>query len=146
MESRIKHIFSDKLVTIKESQNLQMADELMTQHRIRHLPVLNREELLVGILSRADFLALKKADFALKDYKVKDLMTSPVKVFAPNAKVRAVAQLFIAKKISCGLVLDSNEIVGIVTSDDLIRMLAESEELNDEMQRLDFSHKTDIKE
>lgn len=143
MENRIKKIFSDKLVTIKEDDTLLAADTLMENHRIRHLPVTDKDDFLVGILSRTDYLGLKKAGIVLQDFKVMDLMTAPVKVFASNAKVKAVAQLFVVKKISCGLVVEENEIIGIITAEDLIRLIAEREEISDEAERMDLAELAD---
>ena len=124
MESQIKNLFSKKLVTLRDTDTLSDADDMMEIYKIRHLPVLNREDALVGILSKTDYHGLKHIKTKLHKYFVKDMMSSPVKVVASSAKVSAVAQLFITQKINCALVIDDDEVVGIVTSEDLIRLLA----------------------
>ena len=125
METRIKGIFSRNLVTIKEADNIMNADFLMNQYGIRHLPVLDKEDYLVGILSTTDYMALKRLSIDLQEYRVKDLMSAPVKTFASNTRVKSVAQLFITKKINSGLVMEGDEIAGIVTSEDLLMLLAQ---------------------
>jgi CBS domain-containing protein len=138
MESRINNIFSNRLVIIKENDSVATADALMEAHQIRHLPVVSADDTLVGIISRTDYAAFKKTSIALDDIKVKQLMSSPVKVFSADAKVRAVAQYFVAQKLSSGLVMENGEIAGIVTTEDLMKLLAKSESLKDEAERLDL--------
>ena len=139
MENQIKNICSKKLVTINESDSLHQADDLMNNHNIRHLPVVDADQTLVGILSKSDFVALKNLDSRLRQFTVKQVMSSPVKVVAANAKVKAVAQLFISKKISSALIIEADEIVGIVTSEDLIRLLADVEDISAEAEKMDLS-------
>ena len=139
METQIKNIFSKNLVTIRDTDTLHQADDLMNNYNIRHLPVVDATDTLVGILAKSDFIALKHVDSRLRDFSVKSLMSSPVKTVALSAKIKAVAQLFISKKISSSLILENGEIVGIVTSEDLIRMLANREDLCDESAQMDLA-------
>lgn len=139
METQVKSIFSKDLVTVRASDTLHEAERLMSNYSIRHLPVVDANDTLVGILSKSDFIALKHMDYGLKNLTVRTMMSSPVKTFPSSAKVRAVAQLFINKKISCALVAEGGEIVGIVTSEDLIKMLANKEELSAEAERIDLA-------
>lgn len=134
METHIRHIFKKDLVTLRDTDTLHEADELMNNYNIRHLPVVDDTNTLVGILAKSDFIGLKHVDSRMRDFSVKSLMSSPVKTVSLTAKVKAVAQLFVSKKISCAMVSDGVEIVGIVTSEDLIRMLADHEEFGDELQ------------
>lgn len=139
MEKQLKNIYSKNLITIRETETLQDADELMNNYNIRHLVVVDSTNTLVGIIAKSDFIALKYVDSRLRDFNVKSMMSSPVKTLDITAKIKSVAQLFIAKKINCSLISDNGEIVGIVTSEDLIRILAENEEFNEEFSQMDLS-------
>lgn len=139
METHVKHIFSKNLVTLRDTDTLHQAEDLMNNYNIRHLPVVDDTNTLVGILSKSDFIGLKHVDSRLRDFSVKSLMSSPVKTVDINAKVKAVAQLFVSKKISSCLIMDNGEVVGIVTSEDLIRMLANREESGDADQQMDLA-------
>jgi CBS domain-containing protein len=138
MENKLDKIFSRNLITISDTDTIYEADQIMTKRQIRHLPVLDKNGYLVGLLSKSDFIALSHLEMDLKSISVRELMSSPVKTFSANAQVRAVAQLFVAQKINSGLVMDNNEIVGIVTSEDLLRLLAENNELENEIERMDL--------
>lgn len=138
MENRIKGIYSKNLVTIKDSASVAEADEVMSLHDFRHLPVVDAESYLVGILSKNDYRGLLRMKIDLKAIQVKELMSFPVKTFSVNAQVKAVAQMFVAQKINSGLVMNDHEIVGIITSEDLLSQLAKSHELDDEMEKMDL--------
>lgn len=139
MEKQLKNIYSKNLITIRESENLHDADELMNNYNIRHLVVVDESNTLVGILSKSDFIALKYVDSRLRNFTVKTMMSSPVKTIDRTAKIKTVAQLFISKKINCSLISDNGEIVGIVTSEDLIRILAEKDEFSESFAQLDLA-------
>ncbi|MGZ3725909.1 MAG: CBS domain-containing protein [Pseudobdellovibrio sp.] len=138
MQNKIRGIFSKNLVTIKDSASIAEAHEMMEKHNFRHLPVVDEEGFLVGILSKNDYRALLRMEGNLKGIQVKELMSSPVKTFSINSEIKSVAQLFVVQKLSSGLVMDHQEIVGIVTSEDLLRLLAETHELDDEMEKMDL--------
>lgn len=139
MESSIKNLYSKKLITIKENANLDEAEDLMNNYNIRHLPVVDESDVLVGILSKADYIALKYVDSRLHKFNVKNFMSSPVKAVKKTASVKEVAQLFTTKKINSVLIIDSDEAVGIVTSDDLIRLLANNSDFINEAEQLDLA-------
>lgn len=139
MEKELKNIYSKNLITIRETETLHDADELMNNYNIRHLVVVDETNTLVGILAKSDFIALKYVDSRLRDFTVKSMMSSPVKAIDKTAKIKAVAQLFINKKINSSLISDNGEIVGIVTSEDLIKILAEKEYFKEAFAELDMA-------
>lgn len=139
MQSEIQKIYSKNLVTVKDHESLLLADKVMKNHNIRHLPVVDSENNLVGILAKSDFLALKKIDSNLAYHQIKNFMSSPVKVFNSNTKVKHIAKLFIDSKISSALIVEFGTVVGIVTSEDLIKILADKDNLNLEAEKMDLA-------
>lgn len=138
MVSDIKSIFSKNLVSIKETASLSEADDMMNNYNIRHLPVTDKSDTLVGILAKSDYIALKHVDSRLNKFVVKNFMSSQVKVVSKFTKIREVAKLFVSKKISSVLVVDDTDVVGIVTSEDLIKLLA-NYDYSDRAEELDLS-------
>lgn len=138
MIADIKGIYSKNLISIRESAKLSEADDIMEYNKFRHLPVIDDMGTLVGILSKSDYIALKHVDSKLNKFAVKNFMSSHVKVVSKMTKVREVAKLFVSKKISSVLVVDKSEVIGIVTSEDLIKLLADANYMN-ECEQLDLS-------
>lgn len=143
MEDLIKGLYTNKLVTIKQGQLLGEAEELMNNHNIRHLPVVDEKEFLVGLLSKSDFMGLKYVDSRLNQFQVKQLMSSPVTSVSQFAKIKEVAKLFIDKKIGCALVINNKEVVGIITTEDLLKYLLIKTENEVEIENLELSHLLD---
>lgn len=139
METQIKNILSKNLITVQDTDSLQQAEDLMNNYNVRHLPVVDAGRTLVGLLSRQDFMALKYVDSRLTPFKVKNFMSSPVISVGLSATVKAVAQLFVTKKISSALIIENNDVAGIVTSEDLIKILANAEDLGAEVEKMDLS-------
>ncbi len=52
----VKHVMTPNPITIYEDAPLSAAADLMSRKRIGHLPVINKEEKLVGIITRSDII------------------------------------------------------------------------------------------
>lgn len=139
MFMQVKNLYTKNLITINQNADLNSAEDMMNNYNIRHLPVIDDDFNLVGMISKTDFVALKYVDSRLKTYTVKMFMSTPVKVVHKTATVKKVAQLFIEKKINSVLVADENEVLGILTSEDLIRLLAEDNDYLNEADQLDLA-------
>lgn len=139
MYQQISSIYTKNLITIKETASLSDADSLMNNYNIRHLPVIDDSSTLVGILSKSDFIALKFLDSRLKDFPVKIFMSTPIVVVPKTTTIKKVAQIFIEKKINSVLVANNQEVVGILTSEDLVRLLADDNDFLADRDQLDLS-------
>ena len=54
-ETRVKEILSTKVVTVTPDESVEECMRMMTEHRIRHLPVMQRDEI-VGLISIGDLV------------------------------------------------------------------------------------------
>lgn len=131
----ISKCMTNKLITTHENESLANAYRLMQVNNIRHLPVINRSDEVVGILSDRDLLrALKTQIIHQPGFKVEDAkfdpteivyeyMSSPVKTFDKKTPIDQVVQAMINDKISCYLISDGQDIVGIVSSENFLHLL-----------------------
>ena len=117
----VKTIMSKKLKTISAGSSLQDAYALMQESRIRHLPVLNESGEISGILTYKDVLA----DSTVLLMPVEYFMSFPVEQMPENTSLKRAALKLLEKKMSALLITnDEQEVVGIVTTDDLLWQLA----------------------
>jgi CBS domain-containing membrane protein len=127
---RVKEIMAKEVFTLGRNDTLDLADDIMTLDRIRHLPVLE-EGQVVGVVSQRDLFrsalaaALGYGDKAqktlLRTIRVKEVMSEPAITVSPEATVKEAARLMIEKKIGCLPVVDRHALVGIVTETDILR-------------------------
>lgn len=117
----VKSIMSTSLKTIKAGATLQEAHNLMQEFRIRHLPVLNAIGEISGILTYRELLA----DKSVLKMPVEYFMSFPVESINVDTSLRTTALKMLEKKLSAFLISDDNDqIVGIITTDDLLWHLA----------------------
>jgi acetoin utilization protein AcuB len=112
-------------LSIGKAQSLAAAHALMDEHRIRHLPVVDGTSL-VGMISLGDVRLVegsRRADPAT--ISVVEAMHGDVYTVAPTDALCQVADVMAARAYSSALVVDGEQVVGILTTVDLCRALAE---------------------
>jgi acetoin utilization protein AcuB len=114
-------------VTVTES--IGAADELMTENRIRQLPVVNNGEL-VGIVTDRDVRSFLSGSLLSSPeerekalgVKVREIMTSEPLTLAPDDELIEAVELLLEQKVGGVPVVDEAEgLVGIVTYVDVLR-------------------------
>ena len=106
---------------------LTRARALMRRHQIHHLPVVDAEARLVGIVSDHDLGSL--------DDKVIDAMTHDVVTVDANAALDEVVALMQTGRINSVVVTGSTGIEGIFTATDAVRALGDVLERVDSGER-----------
>ncbi len=108
--------------------------DLLRKHKIQRLPVVEGKRL-VGIVCEEDLLSTAPSPattlsvyeiYTLLDKLTLDkIMVSPVVVVGPDCPLVDAAQIMIQRKIGCLPVLEGDELVGIITETDALRILVE---------------------
>lgn len=114
------------LTCVRWNASIERASELMEERRIRHLPVIDMDGFVVGILSDRDVKrAMDPQRPSFSDgLIVSDFMSWPAVQVDEDTSVEKVAEGMVDEKISAFLVSKGDQVVGIVTTEDLIRLLA----------------------
>ena len=93
------------------------AKNRMDENRIRHLPVVNSSNEIIGMLSERDVTDMPR----FQDFPVNLFATSPVQYVTAATPLSTVALLMLEKKISAVLLCDSQKMaIGMITSDDIL--------------------------
>jgi CBS domain-containing protein len=121
--------------TLGQNDKLSVADALMRTERIRHLPVVDEEGRLVGILSQRDlfFNALVRAlgfgstthDRMMSTILVKEVMTDNVLTTTPETLVTSAARVMVDRKIGCLPVIEGAVLIGILSESDIVLAVAQ---------------------
>ncbi len=120
----VEDVMTTALTTIHADEPVDTANLEMKLADIRHIPVVGARNRLVGILSDRDVL---RSLGGPGGRSIADIMTRRVHtVHASDPASRAV-DLLLEHKIGCVPVLgDEEELVGIVTETDFLRLARES--------------------
>ena len=126
---KVVDVMTKNPLVMTPAETIGQADELMTENRIRQLPVVD-EGALLGIITDRDirsFLAqsaLVEPEERTKVLrtKVSEIMTAEPLTLAPDDDLREAIELLIEEKIGGIPVVDQAEgLVGIVTYVDVLR-------------------------
>ncbi len=129
----VRNWMTKDVITTDESASLSEAINILKQHKIRRLPVL-RKGKLIGIVSDRDLkeaspskatsLDIWELHYLMSKIKVKDIMTKkPLTVSPENTLERAAIILFDNKIGGLPVVDEKNNLVGILTEQDVFKAL-----------------------
>jgi CBS-domain-containing membrane protein len=132
---KVKDVMSREVRTVTRNDQLGVADKLMKDERIRHLPVIDESGDVCAVVSQRDFFrgALMRAlgygsraeETVLRQMVVKEAMSAELFTTTPDTSVADAARVMIERRIGCLPVLDAGKLVGIVTETDFVRLIAE---------------------
>lgn len=128
----VKDIMKQPVLTLGRNDRLSVAEDLLQQERIRHIPVLDDDGKLCGIVTQRDLFrgallralgyGSRLADKLFESLPVKEAMTDEVISTSPETPVSDAARLLLEHKIGCLPVTDNGKLVGIVTETDFIEL------------------------
>jgi len=145
----VASIMSTDLVTIKPDDNLESARQLMAKRRIHHLPVVDKNGKLVGLVTLTNVLAatdsiLRDDESRLKpeDVTVDEIMVRDLATVDEHAGLRQAALFLEKHRIGCLPVVTDGKLRGIVTDSDFvavaINLLERDEESTEDWEAEDF--------
>jgi CBS domain-containing protein len=137
----IETIMTTDLVTLDPGDTLAQARDLMHEKKIHHLPVVDSENKLVGLITLTDLLAstdsrLRDRDERLRasEIRVEEVMTTDVATVDQHASLRNAALFLEKHKIGCLPVVTGDTLRGIITDTDFVAVainLLEQLEINE---------------
>lgn len=129
----ISEIMSTNIIALNRDDDLETAELLFKRHKIRHIPVVNGE-IIIGMLSYSDLLRISFADAVYDNeeevdtlvynmFTIEQVMAKNVVTVPPTATIKDVAKILAKKEFHALPVVDEGNLVGIVTTTDLINYL-----------------------
>lgn len=129
-------IMNRDVVCVDMDTPLGHAIDLCSDKRIRHLPVLDEQKCLVGLVTDRDLryyisprlgtISEKRSDRESLHRPLHLIMVRAVVTVSVDATLADAAALMLANRVGClPVVDDSHHVVGILTTTDLIRHIAE---------------------
>ena len=116
--------------TLRENDSLSDARKIMTEKHIRHIPITDDDNHLLGLVTQRDVLAATASGSAQQtrsasqeadsDIMLSDIMIRNVSVIHRTDSLRQAALYIQSHKYGCLPVLSDNRLVGIITDSDFI--------------------------
>ncbi len=130
----VKGWMTDDVITIDEDTPMMKASIIMKEKKIRSLPIVDKKQKLVGIVtdrdlrdaspSKATTLDVYELNYLISTIKIKDIMTKDIVFVRPDETVEFAAILMLENKISSLPVInDKGTLIGIITQTDIFKVL-----------------------
>lgn len=127
-------LMTSNVIAVRPGDHLGLLRDLLWEHHIRHMPVVDADGDLVGLVSQRDLLRSALIDQSdvpeyvedavLGRLTANDVMTTYVERVGPDTDLRVAAQTMIDNKYGCLPVTVGDRLVGILTESDFVRFLA----------------------
>ncbi|MCA1032370.1 acetoin utilization AcuB family protein [Bacillus timonensis] len=125
----VEQIMKTDVATLSPSDKISDAIRLLHEKKIRHIPIVDKNDSVVGIVSDRDVrdaspsIFQKTEDQDFENLIIENIMTKNVITAHPLDFVEEISAVFYEQKIGCLPVIQSKKLVGIVTETDLLYTL-----------------------
>ncbi len=121
MNEAISTIMSTQLITLTPEDTLGKAREILLSKRVHHLPVVEGKKL-VGMVTSWDMFKLGLSAAEYQNTKVYEVMTRKLATLEPDQHIGAAAEVLMEHLFhAVPIVNEAGDLVGIVTSYDILR-------------------------
>jgi CBS domain-containing membrane protein len=131
-ELLVKDLMTKEPFSLLLDDCLESIEEIMKWQHIRHIPIVDESDKLIGIVTHRDLLKIAISSLAevsaaekktiSRSIKVRDIMNKKVTPASPNDSLKHVSELMFLYKYGCMPVVDADgKLVGILTEADFVK-------------------------
>ena len=130
-ERLVRDLMTEKVFTLKPKDDLAALYDLMDSRHVRHVPIVDSEGELVGLvtdrdLSRSALGAVEELPLSverdiLRRRRIRDIMATEPDSIEPDATLKEAAEILLENKVGCLPVVEGLHLVGIITEADFVR-------------------------
>ncbi|RME97722.1 MAG: CBS domain-containing protein [Bacteroidetes bacterium] len=131
---KIKEVMTREVLFVQPEDSMEKVNEIFQTHELHHLPVLDAEGRVVGIISKSDYYKLQDTFTLFSDERaeacneaifrsllVKEVMTRQVATLHPEDEIQLAAAVFRENLFhALPIVDDDRRLVGILTTYDVL--------------------------
>lgn len=130
----VKDFMTKKLVYVSPDTTVAEAADLLREHHLRRLPVVENDQLL-GLVtegtmaeeqpSKATSLSIYEMNYLLNKTKIRDIMIKDIVTVSQYASLEDAIYLMMSRKIGVLPVVDNGQLYGIITDRDVFKAFLE---------------------
>lgn len=137
-EPKVRDLMTPNPYTLQPRDTLAALYDLMDAHRVRHVPIVDADGELAGLLTHTDLataalgslsdLPLSQERDLLQRRRIREVMVTEVETVDPDTALAEAATTLFENKIGCLPVVEGSRLVGILTESDFVRRYVEEAE------------------
>lgn len=134
---KVRDLMTEDVISVRPYDSLTKVYDLMDLKHFRHMPVVDEEGALVGIITQRDLVRGALGDTAslpvtlqrelLDRVRVQEIMNQEPESIDPDRDVREAGELMMEYKLGCLPVVDGDRLVGILTESDFVRYVVDNQ-------------------
>ncbi len=130
----VSDIMTKELITVQPDELMTVVDRIFKTHKIHHIPVIEADGTVIGMISKSDYLRtlhslslFKTAkveaynEAVLKSLLVREVMAKQLARLRPESPISLAADMLLENLFHALPVVEDGRLVGIVTSFDLLK-------------------------
>ncbi|MBW8192723.1 CBS domain-containing protein [Neiella marina] len=123
MTIQVNEIMNTNLFTLNPEASIAEAKKLMAAHPIRHIPIVDAQNRLLGVVSQRDVLSHGAMQSNDRDQaNIATIMTDHPYSISPKTGVIQAARLLKRERFGCLPVVEQDILVGMVTGSDFVEV------------------------
>ncbi|MCP3700710.1 MAG: CBS domain-containing protein [Aliivibrio sp.] len=141
----VKDMMTTHPHTLLRSNSLEDAKALMDEHCIRHIPIVDTDQALIGLVTQRDLLSAQSSclekqtleEFSMLDIPLNSIMHENVMSISPHGGLKSAALFMQKHKVGCLPVVNHGKLVGIITDSDFVTIAINLLELQEEVEPIE---------
>lgn len=125
---KMNEVMSKPVLCVKSTMSYGGAYQLMSDHQVRHLVVVDDENRLMGLVSEGDFLHHLGMEYLIELKTVQNSMTRSVVSIEQGSLISEALTVMSSKKISCVIATEQGRAVGVLTERDMVKIATEEQD------------------
>lgn len=123
----VEEIMKKDVITLTKTASIAEALKLLHENRIRHIPIVDDNHYVIGIVSDRDVrdaspsILIKDADHSELENEIQSIMIQDVITVHPLDFVEEIARVFYDEEFACLPVVRNNKLVGLITEKDMLQ-------------------------
>ena len=113
----VRHLMSSPVITFFAEQSLALVEDVMRLRHVRHIPVIDDAQHVIGLVSHRDLMRLSHDGI-----DVRALMREDVRTIDAEASAASAGGYMLEHNIGCLPVVNgAQQLIGIITERDFLR-------------------------
>lgn len=132
-QAPVSEYMTKQVISVSTEDNLATVKEIFDKYNIHHIPVVHIRKI-EGIISKSDLLLFLRGfsteensqaldEARLRNFKARDIMTTRMAKVESTDRMNVVLEVFKINRFHALPVVDNDELVGIITTHDIIASL-----------------------
>ena len=128
----VSNIMTTELITVNPDDKLDKVQQIFKDHLIHHIPVVDSGRQLKGMISKVDMLTFLNnlstqttgptwSKYQFSTLTASRVMTAKLITIEPDDTMGLAADIFLSNKLHALPVVESGELLGLVTTHDLLK-------------------------